>query len=170
MLKEIKCEQKLFVFVTYLYVTFSLLYIGKKVYDNETREDSFPFNIGYFVAILLIHTKAYGYILTKIQEKAYSKAMKYFGWMFMLMAITVVMTCTVGGYDGTYYQKIVDMTTLVSTLIYQFIVLYVVFIRISLKMDKKMTEYNYDQQYSADQSNVHTTDGSAVGFSPVGMV
>ena len=97
MLKEIKCEQKLFVFVTYLYVTFSLLYIGKKVYDNETREDSFPFNIGYFVAILTIHLKAYGYILTKIHEKAYSEAMNYFGWMFMVMAITVVMTCTVGG-------------------------------------------------------------------------
>jgi Ca2+/H+ antiporter len=170
MLKEIKCEQKLFVFVTYLYVTFSLLYIGKKVYDNETREDSFPFNIGYFIAILLIHLKAYGYVLTKIQEKAYGETMKYFGWMFMLMAITIVMTCTVGGYDGTYYQKIADINTLVSTLIYQFIVLYVVFIRISLKMDKKMTEYKYDQHYRADQSNVPSTDGSVLGLYPVGMV
>ena len=170
MLKEIKCEQKLFVFVTYLYVTFSLLYIGKKIYDNETREDSFPFNIGYFVAILTIHLKAYGYILTKIHEKAYSEAMNYFGWMFMVMAITVVMTCTVGGYDGTYYHSIVDINTLASTLIYQFIVLYVVFIRISKKMDKKMKEYNYDEQYRPEQANVPSTDGSAVGFSPVAMV
>lgn len=167
---EIQFEKNIFVFVTYLYVTFSLLYIGKRIYENETRENSFPFNIGYFIVILLIHTKAYGYILNKINEKAYGETMKYFGCIFMVMSVTIIMTCTLSSYEGTYYHSIVDMNTLASSLAYQFIVLYVVFIRISHKMDKKMAEYDYEQEYNSDPTNMTSEDGSAVGFSPTALV
>ena len=170
MIKEIKCEKKLFGFFTYLYVTFSFLYIGKKVYDNETRDDSFPFNIGYFVVILLIHLKLMKYIVSKIKMNEYDKSMNYLGWMFILMGITTGMIWTVDYYDGTYYQKIADINTLVSSLIYQFIVLYTVFFRISKKMYKKMMEYNYNQQNTGDPHNIRNDDGSAVAFNPSELV
>jgi len=162
MLKEIKCELKLFWVVTYLYVTFSLLYIGKKVYDNETREESFPFNIGYFVAILIFNLKSIKHLVSKLKTHEYHEAMSYFGWLFILLAITTVRTCTVGGYDSTDYQKIVDMTTLVSTLSYQFIVLYVVFIRVSRKIDVTVLKEKKDKMLNKD--------GSAVGHSGTSLV
>ena len=68
--------------------------------------------------------------------------MKYFGFLFILMSISIVMICTVSSYEGTYYYKIVDIITLISTLIYQFIVLFVVHIRISNKMDILLNKIN----------------------------
>ena len=88
----------------------------------------------------------------------------------MVMSVTIIMTCTLSSYEGTYYYSIVDMNTLASSLAYQFIVLYVVFIRISHKMDKKMAEYDYEQEYNSDPTNMTSEDGSAVGFSPTALV
>ncbi len=142
MIKEIKFEQYIFVFITYIYVIFSSSYIIKKIYDNEVDKYSFPFNILYFIVTLFFNTKSYGYILNMINNKKYNNTMKYFGFLFILMSISIVMICTVSSYEGTYYYKIVDIITLISTLIYQFIVLFVVHIRISNKMDILLNKIN----------------------------
>ena len=69
MIKEIKFEQYIFVFITYIYVIFSSSYIIKKIYDNEVDKYSFPFNILYFIVTLFFNTKSYGYILNMINNK-----------------------------------------------------------------------------------------------------
>lgn len=145
MISQIKNELRLFWCITTLYVAYSLYYISTKIYNNQTTDYSFPFNIGYFITILIIHLQSIRYVINKVNNDELEYATSYFGWVFIVACITIVMICTVGGYSSTsYYSKIVDIHTLISTLSYELFVIFCIHIRICNKIDTQFQKNKFD--------------------------
>jgi hypothetical protein len=142
MFNKIKFELYVFLTASLIYTVYSLYYIGVKLYNKDYNDGSnytFIFNVGYFMFILTIHQASMQYVINKIKSNNLHMTMCYFGWLFLISCITIVMACTYSSYSkDTNYHKIVDMHTLVSTICYEQIVIFVVYIRISRKIDKEL--------------------------------
>ena len=167
MLNKFKFELNLFFFTTIAYVLYSLYYIGERIYSGEYDDYSLPFNVAYFGVILTIHLYFVKYTIRKIKSNQLLESMKYFDWIFILTCISLVMTCTVGSYSQeTYYHKIVDIHTLVSSLSFQLITLFPVYIRISKKIDKiRLAEENANKDAIEDENgNSSITPYSTVTY------